>query len=82
MCVYQCDIFHDNFKYVNSNIRNVLFHKYCTPFYESPILPFNKCLTEEYTSWGVVMHRLWKVSRDRLGITYDQNNFPNKSKSQ
>ncbi len=31
----QCNMYFANFQYANSNIRNVLFHKYCTAFYGS-----------------------------------------------
>ncbi len=41
----QCHICLANFKYANSNIKNVLFHKYCTSLYRNLILPlFNKCM--------------------------------------
>ncbi len=34
-----------HFKHANSYIRNVLFHKYCTAFYDSQMLPMlgDKC---------------------------------------
>ncbi len=38
----QCNMYFANFKYANSNIRNMLFHKYCTELYDSQVLP---CLT-------------------------------------
>ncbi len=51
-----------NFKYANSNIRNVLFHKYCTAFYGSKVLPmFNSCLGEIYIEWRVAICRVWRV---------------------
>ncbi len=31
----QCNTYLASFKYANSNIKNVLFHKYCTAFYSS-----------------------------------------------
>ncbi len=41
----QCNMFFTNFVYANSDVRNVLFHKYCTAFYGSQILPlFNNCM--------------------------------------
>ena len=61
----QCNIFLANFKYANSNRRNILFQKYCTAFYGSQILPmFNNCMTEVYTAWRVVMRRVWRVPWD------------------
>ncbi len=36
----QSNIFHANVKHANSNIRNALFHNYCTSFYSSQLLPF------------------------------------------
>ncbi len=51
-----------NFKYANSNIRNVLFHKYCTAFYGSQVLPmFNSCMEEIYIEWRVAIYRVWRV---------------------
>ncbi len=42
-----CNMCFANFKYANSNIRNVLFHKYCTVFYDNQVLPmFNSCMEE------------------------------------
>ncbi len=35
----QCNMYFASFKYANSNIRNVLFRKYCTAFYGSQLLP-------------------------------------------
>ncbi len=51
-----------NFKYANSNIRNVLFHKYCTAFYGSQVLPmFDSCMEEIYIAWRVAIRRVWRV---------------------
>ncbi len=35
----QINMFFANFKHANSYIRNVLFHKHCTAFYGSQVLP-------------------------------------------
>ncbi len=44
---HQCNMYFANFKYANSNIRNVLFHKYCTAFCGSQALRiFNSCMEE------------------------------------
>ncbi len=51
-----------NFKYANSNIRNVLFHKYCTAFYGSQVIPMcNSCMEEIYIAWRVAIRRVWRV---------------------
>ena len=61
----KCNIFLANFNYANSNIRKVLFQKYCTAFYESQILPmFNYCMIEMHTVWRVVMSRVWRIPWD------------------
>ncbi len=58
----QCNMYFANFKYVNSNIRNVLFHKYCTAFYGSQVLlMFNSCMEEIYIAWRVATCRVWRV---------------------
>ncbi len=50
-----------NFKYANFNIRNVLFHKYCTAFYGSQVLPmFNRCMEEIYIARRVAICRVWR----------------------
>ncbi len=39
-----------------------LFHKYCTAFYGSNVLPmFNSCTEEIYIVWRVAIHRVWRV---------------------
>ncbi len=44
----QCNMYFANFKYANSNIINVLSHKYCTAFYGSQVLPiFNNYGSQE-----------------------------------
>ena len=35
----KCNMFLFNFKYANSHIRNILFHKYCSSFYGSQLYP-------------------------------------------
>ncbi len=58
----QCNMYFANFKYANSNIRNVLFHKYCTAFYGRQVLPmFNSCMEEIYIAWRVAICRVWRV---------------------
>ncbi len=55
----KCNMHFANFKYANSNIRNVLFHKYCTAFYDSQVLPmFNSCIEEIYIAWRVAIRRV------------------------
>ncbi len=57
-----CNKYFVNFKYANSNIRNMLFHKYYTAFYGSQVLPmFNSCMEEIYIAWRVAIHRVWRV---------------------
>ncbi len=57
-----CNMYFTNFKYASSNIRNVLFHKYCTAFYGSQVLPmFNSCMKEIYIASRVAIHRVWRV---------------------
>ncbi len=54
--------FFANFKYANSYFRNVLFHKYCTAFYCSQILPlFNNCMDDVYIAWRIAMNNVWRV---------------------
>ncbi len=51
-----------NFKYAHSNIRNVLFHKYCTAFYGNQVLHmFNSCMEEIYIACRVAIGRVWRV---------------------
>ncbi len=59
---HQSNIYFANFEYANSNIRNVLFHKFCTAFYGSQVLPmFNSCTEEIYIAWRVALRRVWRV---------------------
>ncbi len=58
----QCKMYFANFKYANSNISNVLFHKYCIAFYGSQVLPtFNSCKEEIYIARRVAIRRVWRV---------------------
>ena len=58
----QCNMFLHNFKYAKSRIRNVLFHKYCSSFYGSQLLPlFDKCIESLYRQWRVAIRRVWKI---------------------
>ncbi len=59
----QCNMyFATTFKYANSNIRNVLFHKYCTAFFGSQVLPMlNRCMEEMYIALRVAICRVWRV---------------------
>ncbi len=57
-----CNMFFANFKYANSYVRNVLFHKYCTAFYDSQILPhFSNCMDDVYIAWRIAMRKVWRV---------------------
>ncbi len=59
----QCNMYFANFKYANSYVRNVLFHKYCTAFYGSQILHFLiNCMDDVYISWRIAMHKVQMVS--------------------
>ncbi len=59
---HHCNMCYTNFKYANSNIRNVLFHKDCTAFNGNQILPmFNSFIEEIYIAWRVAMCRVWRV---------------------
>ena len=58
----QCNMFFADFKDANSNIRNVLFHKYCPAFYGIQILPlFDKCMNSVFIAWRRAIHRCWRV---------------------
>ncbi len=57
----QCNMYFANFKYANSNIRKVLFHKYCTAFYDNQVLPMFNCIEEIYIAWRVAICRVWRV---------------------
>ncbi len=48
-CNCQCNMYFAYFKYANTNIRNMLFHKYCTAFYGNHVLSmFNSCMEDIY----------------------------------
>ena len=54
----QCNMIFADFKNANSNIRNVLFHKYCTAFYGIQILPlFDKCMNFVFIAWRRAIRR-------------------------
>lgn len=58
----QCNMFLFNFKYANSHIRNILFHKYCSSFYGSQLYPlFDKCFDNICRQWRVAIRRVWKI---------------------
>ncbi len=58
----QFNMYFANFTYVDSNIRNVLFHKYCSAIYGSQVPSmFNSCIEEIYIAWRVAIHRVWCV---------------------
>ncbi len=58
----QCNMYFANFKYANSNIRNVVFHKYRTSLYCSQVVPiFNSCMEEIYIAWRLAIRRVWMV---------------------
>ncbi len=58
----QCNMIFANFKYANSYVRNVLFHKYCTAFYGSQILPLsNNCMDDVNISWRISIRKVWRV---------------------
>ncbi len=55
-------MFFANFKYGNSYVRHVLFHKYCTAFYCSQILPrLNNCMDDVYIAKRIAMRKVWRV---------------------
>ena len=58
----QSNMFMADFKYTSSEIRNVLFHKYCTSFYGFQILPlFDNILNGLYRAWRVSIRRVWRI---------------------
>ncbi len=54
-----------NFKYANSYVRNVIFHKYCTAFYGSQNTStfLNNCMDDVYIAWKmrIALHKVWRV---------------------
>ncbi len=60
--IHAATLYFANVKYANSNIRNMLLHKYCTAFYGSHVLPIlNRCMEEIYIAWRVAICRVWRV---------------------
>jgi hypothetical protein len=58
----QSNMFMADFKYTSSEIRNVLFHKHCTSFYGSQILPlFDNVLNGLCRAWRVAIRRVWRI---------------------
>ena len=58
----QSNIFLAKFKYASSHLRNFLFHKYCTSFYGTQILPmYEACFGELYKAWRMAVRRVWRV---------------------
>ena len=58
----QCNIFFANFKYANSHIRNILFHKYCSSFYGIQLCPlFEGGSDRMCTQWRIAIRRVWKI---------------------
>ena len=58
----QCNIFLANFKYANSYIRNLLFHRYCSSFYGFQLCSiFENNFDRMCTQWRVAIRRVWKI---------------------
>ncbi len=58
----QCNMFLADFRYASCFMRNVLFHKYCTSFYGSQILPlFDNHIQGLMTAWRVAIRRVWRI---------------------
>ena len=58
----QSNIFLAKFKYASSSLRNFLFHKFCSSFYGSQILPmYEPCFNEIYKAWRMALRRVWRV---------------------
>ena len=58
----QCNMFFASFRHASSSLRNILFHKYCTAFYGSQILPlFGNCMEGLYTAWRIAVRKVWRV---------------------
>ena len=55
-------MFFADFKNANSNMRNVLFQKYCTSFYGSQILPlYSSDIEAVYCAWRKAIRKVWRV---------------------
>ena len=58
----QSNLFLAKFKYATSHLRNFLFHKYCTSFYGTQILPmYEACYNDVYKAWRMTVRRVWRV---------------------
>ena len=58
----KCNFYFADFKYANSQIINVLFHKYCAAFYGSKFFPmFSNCIEDLCTAWRVAIHKVWRL---------------------
>ena len=56
------NIFLANFKHASSQLRNFLFHKYCSSFYGTQILPmYEPTFSDLYKAWRMAMRRVWRV---------------------
>lgn len=58
----QCNLFLAKYKYATSNLRNILFHKYCSNFYGTQILPiYDRSIDEICKAWRVAIRRVWRI---------------------
>ena len=58
----QCNLFLANFKFATSQVRNHLFHKYCTSFYGSQILPiYDDTFQDLFRAWRKAVRMVWRV---------------------
>ena len=58
----QSNIFLAKFKYASSHLRNFLFHKYCSSFYDTQTLPvYEPSFNDIYKAWRMAVRRLWRV---------------------
>ena len=58
----QCNLFLANFKFATSHVRNFLFHKYCSSFYGSQILPmYDDSFQDIFKAWRIAVRRVWRV---------------------
>ena len=58
----QSNIFLANFKHASSHFRNYLFHKFCSSFYGTQILPmYDGSFSDIFKAWRMVLRRVWRV---------------------
>ena len=58
----QSNAFLANFKHATSHFRNHLFHKYCSSFYGSQILPmYEGSFNDIFKAWRMALRRVWRV---------------------